>query len=136
MPRCQHIKDSGDRCRASALARSGFCFFHDPDRATEREAARRAGGLANRPTVLSVAPRTPLKTASKVALLIAQTIHQTRRGELDPKVANSVGYLSNILLKALEHENIEEQLELLEGVLMTTTNEDLSMDHLVEEDTE
>lgn len=44
--KCQAKTTSGRDCRAWA-GTSGYCFQHDPDRATERARARRKGGRAS-----------------------------------------------------------------------------------------
>ena len=46
--------------------------------------------------------------------LLGDTINRTRTGELDPRVANSVGYLCGILLRAFEVNNVEDRLAILE----------------------
>ncbi len=114
--RCERIKGDGKSCRANATSGSSYCFFHDPATSEERTAARRAGGQANRPAVAPEAPVRELETSSHVAQLLAETINYVRRGELDPKVANSVGYLSNILVKTLEQSEIADRLETLERI--------------------
>jgi hypothetical protein len=48
---------------------------------------------------------------------LADSINQLRRGELDPRVANGVGYLASILLRALEQGPMEERLAHLESLL-------------------
>ncbi|MBI3909717.1 MAG: hypothetical protein HY320_02145 [Armatimonadetes bacterium] len=48
---------------------------------------------------------------------LGETINQVRRGDLDPKVATTVGHLSGILLKALEVGGIEERLAALEATV-------------------
>lgn len=45
--RCQHTKDDGSQCgTAFGLSDAGLCFAHDPERATERKAAKVAGAKA------------------------------------------------------------------------------------------
>ena len=46
--------------------------------------------------------------------LLGDTIDDVRVGRLDPKVANSVGYLAGIILKALQYEAFEERLTAIE----------------------
>ena len=118
MPECKHVKADGECCRAQTVGGSTFCFFHDPVKATERKAAQKAGGRANRLSGSVHAEPIPLKTSSDVASLIAETINQVRRSELDPRTANALGYLSNVLLKALEQGDIQTQLETLERVVL------------------
>lgn len=130
------MKEDGSLCGARALAGSSLCYFHDPARADDRKDAQRAGGRANRPAVTLAAPRRPLKNAADVAALVAETIHHVRRGELDMKAANSVGFLSGVLLKALEQAELEDQLLLLEGAVSCSAGpdrnrEEFSFKHLV-----
>src|SRR4051794_7511906 len=118
--KCKLRKNNGERCGADAQLGKMICVFHDPDRATDGEEARRAGGLtrARRNAVLS--PETPdfeLRTTQHVAGLLAESINHLRRGKLDPRVGNSVGYLSGILLRALEQGSIGERLMKLEDAL-------------------
>ena len=58
-----------------------------------------------------------LGTCKDVANLLGESISQVRRGELDPRVANAVGYLSGILIRALEQGVVEERLAKIEAAL-------------------
>jgi hypothetical protein len=49
--------------------------------------------------------------------LLAETINQVRRGEIDPRISNAVGYLAGILLKAKQQDELEQRLARLESVL-------------------
>ncbi len=119
--KCEFRKKNGDRCRADAQSGKTICVFHDPTRASDGQRARRAGGFnRTRPAaVLSGdTPDHPLATPKDVSALLAQSINQLRRGELDPKVANCVGYLSGVLLHSIEKGSMEERLARLEAVLV------------------
>jgi hypothetical protein len=48
--------------------------------------------------------------------LLADSINRLRRGQLDPRVANSMGYLASVLLKALD-QRLEDRLAHLEAVI-------------------
>jgi hypothetical protein len=52
-----------------------------------------------------------------VSALLGDSINRLRRGELDPKVANAMGYLSSVLLRALEQGSLEERMAKLESML-------------------
>jgi hypothetical protein len=107
---CQHVKSDGSKCQAPRLAGSDFCFFHDPEKSAEREAAQRAGGLRNKMAVLpSTVPDARLQDTQDVVTLLSETINQVRRGQLDPKVANAVGYLGGLLMKAIHEAEIEKR---------------------------
>ena len=116
--RCQARKKNGQKCRADAQKGSQFCVFHDPARAGDGQRVRRAGGLSrSRPAaVLPVdTPDIPLTNTQEVSALIGDSINQLRRGQLDPRVANAVGYLANILLGALQQGPLEDRLARLES---------------------
>ncbi len=115
---CVQIKKNGEHCNAPAMDQSEFCFFHSPQMDHERRAARASGGAKNAAVTLSPSTEPlPISTAENVLLLIADTIHHVRTGQLDPKIANCVGYLSGIALKAIEQGKIEERLESLEAAV-------------------
>jgi hypothetical protein len=116
---CRHVKNDGSRCGANAQAESELCFFHDPGMADQRAAARRAGGTERSRKVL-FAPNTTVKelrTIADVVDLVGETINQVRRGQLDMKIANTVGYLSGILLTALDKGQLEQRLAALEAIV-------------------
>jgi hypothetical protein len=62
-------------------------------------------------------PDHPLGNSKDVSELLANSINQLRRGQLDPKVATCVGYLSTVLLRALEQGPAEERLAKIEAIL-------------------
>ena len=70
-------------------------------------------------------PDNPLRNTQDVSTLLAESINQVRRGQLDPRVANSVGHLASILLGALQQGPLEERLARLEAALLNagTTQE-------------
>jgi len=119
---CQQIKGDGSQCEASVITGSMFCYFHDPAKAQERQVAQRAGGIA-RSRQAAVLPREtpdrPVRKICEVVEIMEETINQVRRGEIDPKVANSVAYIAGILLKALERGPLEERIASLEAILKT-----------------
>jgi hypothetical protein len=118
--KCQSVKASGRKCGANAMTGSTFCFFHNPTKEAEREAARRSGGLERNRRVAVLPPGTPDRQVLKISdviELLGETVNQVRRGQLDPKVANSVGYIAGILIKALERGPLEDRIALLEALL-------------------
>jgi hypothetical protein len=115
---CTHIKPDGSRCRATALPGRDKCVFHDPSQARRTAAGRRRGGVRrNRPlrTLPEDTPDLPLKTAGDVAAALGSTINAVRRGQLDARIANSIGVLAGVLLKALSAGDLEERVALLEA---------------------
>jgi len=113
---CQAVKPDGSRCQAAALPGSGFCFFHDPALAAERRAAQSAGGSRIK-TLAADAPDVKVADCRDVVALISETINQVRKGQVDPRVANAVGYLANVLIKAVEQGELESRLAEVEAAI-------------------
>jgi hypothetical protein len=53
---------------------------------------------------------------------LADSINQLRRGQLDPRVANGMVYLTSVLLRALEQGPLEERMAKIEAALSQTAN--------------
>lgn len=116
---CQFVKGTGERCRAKHLAGSKLCFFHDPAKVSEREAACRKGGHSRKMAALPKdAADFEIKKADDVVRLLSVTINQVRKGEIDPRVANAVGYLSGIILRAREQGDIDQRLKQVEQIVL------------------
>jgi hypothetical protein len=126
---CRYKRDDGMQCKANPLTGSQFCFFHDPGLDRERKAARKAGGIARTRKVMLPANliAKSLRTGKDVAELLGETINQVRRGEIDLRVSNAIGYLSGILLSAIEKGSFEERLANLEAVVADRPNSSIAV---------
>jgi hypothetical protein len=51
---------------------------------------------------------------------LGETINQVRGGRIDPRSANTLGYLAAAMLKALQQGDIEARLRAIEAVLTST----------------
>ena len=122
MNTCQATNADGTPCRMAAGA-DGFCFQHSPSRATERDAARRRGGLRRagklaRATLATLEGLPPeLKSPDAVRALLDSVIGHTLTGTLDCRVAATVGTLAGVILKAMESGELAERLEALEAAV-------------------
>lgn len=117
---CAGTTAPGMPCLAAVQTGSRFCYFHDPAKAEERGTARRMGGRQRSRPAAVLDAETPAKEIGCVADvrdLLSETIHQVRTGAIDPKVANCVGYLSGVLLKALEVGELEDRVRALESIV-------------------
>ena len=124
--KCEFRKKNGERCGADAQTGKSLCVFHDPARASEGRRARRAGGISRSrlATVLSTdTPDHPLGNTTDVSAFLSDSINRLRRGQLDPRVANSMGYLTSVLLRSLEQGPIEERLAKIEATLAANAPE-------------
>jgi hypothetical protein len=117
---CHGVKPDGSRCEVAALPGSDFCFFHDPSKADERREAQSLGGRQNRMRTLdATAPDVRVENCQDVVRLLSETINQVRKGQIDPRVANAVGYLANVLIRATEQGELERRLAELEALVKT-----------------
>jgi hypothetical protein len=115
--KCRFRKKNGGKCDADAQTGKEVCVFHDPDQSATVRRARRAGGIKRSRPAAVLPPDTPgvtLQNASDVSALINGSINQLRRGQLDPRVANSVGYLASVLLRSMEQGLMEQRISRLE----------------------
>jgi len=117
---CKAKKPDGSDCQSIALPESDFCFFHDPDKAEKRREAQSLGGRHNHMKTLNPdAPDVKIENIQDTVPLLSETINQVRKGEIDPRIANSVGYLANVIIKAVEQSDIEKRLEEIEKAVKT-----------------
>jgi hypothetical protein len=116
--RCEFKKRDGTRCKANARPGKRRCPFHDPQLAGQRAEARRRGGRERSRKAAVLPAGTPdllLASVGDVITLMGQTINQTRKGALEPRVANCIGYLASVLLRALESDKLVDRVEALEA---------------------
>ena len=101
--KCKALTKAGAVCHAPAVEK-GFCFFHaHPEKSAE---LGRLGGRKNRrwrSEDLDGPPRS-LKTVKEVVNLLDETINRLWQGPFDLRTANTIGFLTGILLKALAQQ--------------------------------
>jgi len=116
-PRCRASRSDGGPCQANA-GPGGWCFFHDPARADERERSRRAGGEARRarkpagpPAAPGTVPGVALDTAEDLKAFVAEAMNAVRQGAMDVKVANSLAILGTLLLRIIDTTEIDRDMQ-------------------------
>ena len=111
---CQAFTTEGKPCSAQPQASSPYCFWHDPEKETDRKLAVTKGGLSGRPRPMPVdTPNPDLRSPRDVIELMQNTTGAVLRGELSPQLANSAAYNATVALKAMEIE-ISDRLDKLE----------------------
>lgn len=114
---CIALKKDDTKCKGSSMLGSEYCFFHNPDISKkERKQAQAKGGRNRRSKVTSPLKPMSLHSSKDVAHLLSDTINQVRIGQMDVKVANCLGILSNHLLRAFEGVELERRVQALENL--------------------
>lgn len=122
---CRAVTVDGVPCRAPVRAGAVFCGFHDPEHADAMRRGRRHGARErNRAPsmVASVEADLPVASARDVVRLMGDTVNRVRKGTLDPRVANAVGYLASVALRALEVGEFEGRLERVEAAIAASAS--------------
>ena len=116
---CKSIKPDGTQCNANAMSGADYCYTHNPDISDEEKREAKQRGGQNRAVAISE-PLPPLAIAepNDAVLLIVDTISRVRSGELDIRVANCLGFLTDKLLKAFEVSKLNDRVEIIERVIL------------------
>jgi len=101
--KCKHIKQNGEQCKANTMKGLEYCYLHNPKISEEeKKEASKKGGLNRAKTIKQPLPSLVIKEPGDTVTLLIDTINRVRAGELDIKVANCLGFLTERLLKAFE----------------------------------
>ena len=99
-----------------AAGESGWCFSHDPARASERARARKKGGLNRRvPKTERERSEIQLRSVASVQEVIETAVADTFLQQNSVQRSRTLGYLAGLALKALEVGELEERLAILEA---------------------
>jgi hypothetical protein len=122
---CEGKRKDGQPCEAPAMPNSTWCYFHAPDRADERDANNKKGGRARskRAATLPDGEDVVLMDVASVLALLSETVSQVRRGQVDPKIGNCLGYLASIALRSIEGHELTKQIEELRAEVEKMRNE-------------
>jgi len=95
---------------------SNYCFTHNPETQEAKHLAVVKGGLNSGRVKLGLEPLS-VRTPYEAGTLLEDTLNRVRSGEMPPNIANSVGYLVTVMLKAYEASRLEQRLDALEEAL-------------------
>ncbi len=115
---CEHIKNNGERCNAKTLINTKYCYFHNPNNQKKRRQDAVRGGKSKLQRIKKPLPSIETNTMAEVVNLLNDTITRVRNGSMDLKTANTLGYLSSHLMKAIENSSFVERLEKLEKIVI------------------
>jgi len=117
--KCKFIKPDGTQCNANAMSGLDYCYTHNPDISNdEKREARQRGGQNRAVAISEPLPPLAIVEPNDAVLLIVDTINRVRAGELDIRVANCLGFLTDKLLKAFEVSKLNDRVELIERVIL------------------
>jgi hypothetical protein len=99
---CIGKTQTGQPCRGHALTGSEYCFFHDPSLEKPRLAAQSKGGSNRSRVVVMPTPHGDfdLEDPRQIAKLLTYTVHALVGGQIDTKVAYTLGYLGDCAVRA------------------------------------
>lgn len=110
---CCATRKDGRPCTAPALGTSPFCFAHDPQRAADRDAARKKGGQ-NRGAAARMRGLVPPRLSSTYDRL-ESVLERLDSGEIEPKTAQAMASVARALVAVLTAGELEERVRMLEG---------------------
>jgi hypothetical protein len=132
---CSARRADGSPCAATAMAGHEHCMFHNPEMSEQRASGRRQGGAARSQPRAVLNPDETMqrvRTIGDLRDLLADTINDVRTGRLDPRVANTVGYLSSVLVRVLEAGELEDRLAAVESIVKAGSGpQDSPLDHQI-----
>lgn len=115
---CEATTKEGAACRAPAMTGRTFCFHHDPEKAGERAAARRRGGLVlHHGTADRVPPEVAIGAVRDVLELLETAASDALSRKPGIERARCLTYVAGAALKALEVGALEERVAALEARL-------------------
>jgi hypothetical protein len=114
--RCSFIKPNKKQCSANAMKNSKYCFTHNPATKEAKKAAVTKGGKISKKKSIILLP-VDLAEPKDVVKLLAITINEVRKGVMELRQANCIGYLSGHLIKTMETASLEERILNIEKAL-------------------
>lgn len=120
-PRCKAKTKSGEACRSFSIDGRGYCFAHDPARASQRAVARREGGHSKASTVR--ASRQWIATGKRfdphdLPALLLGLADAVVAGEVEPSRALAFATLCKTAVSLSEHIEVLNRLQEIERTLV------------------
>lgn len=111
---CKALTSTGEPCQARPMQGDEYCYLHNPAISEEEKRdARSRGGKENQIIIKTPLPPLKLTNPKDVIALLEDTINAVRGGEMDVKIANCLGFLTDKLLKAYEVGELSDKVEVM-----------------------
>jgi hypothetical protein len=113
MTKCSAKKLNGSPCKVRVLAGSDYCFFHDPEKAPQRQVAQSKGGRKRKDLPLPSAPpdNFDLSTPEGMRVCIQYALNRVVRGEIDTKTVYAIAYLLESARKLYDTTELKREME-------------------------
>lgn len=114
---CVQMLDNGTQCRAWALQGCDKCFSHADDNKEAKMLAVQKGGAVRKAVVETPLQEITINTPTDIVKLLSQTIVEVRSGTLDPRIANTIGFLAGHLVRAFELAVVDSKTEEVKALI-------------------
>ena len=127
--KCKHKKPDGTACNSFAMKGKSYCWRHSPELSEEEKRKFSAKGGKNNSHNRNCEfvggidspspsgregwglPPVKIENFKDIASMLTDTINNLRTGKISQKTGSSIGYLSFILLMAMDKAKAEERQE-------------------------
>lgn len=116
MNNCKFVRPDKTKCKGYAVQGDDYCFFHSAKYQESRKEAILKGGNSLKRNY-GKDDEIVVSCSADVLRLLEQTINDLRQSKTSVKIANAIGYLSGIALRAIEQSDLEKRLEVVEYAL-------------------
>ena len=82
------------------------------------EVYARKSGQVKKKIQVHLAPIEFQGDVKEILDLLADTINRVRSNHMPPRTANTIGYLTNVMIKALEISQIDDRLKEVERIVL------------------
>jgi hypothetical protein len=108
-PTCQGTRKDGAPCGSQVLADGTHCYMHAPGIDQQRTEARQRGGhsKANHVRLAKLMPA----SLAPVLHQLLEALDETRRGEMDPRIAGGLAALAGAIVKVYGAATVEQQIQ-------------------------
>jgi hypothetical protein len=108
---CLGTNEKGKPCEAQPVRRSGYCFWHDPALADERDRKRREGGVnrSNKARARKALPADPL-SAEEVRSYLGVVFLDVISGKVEPGVGTAAANIARALMDVAKVAEVEQQV--------------------------
>lgn len=113
---CKYIKPDNQRCGCYRLKGDDYCYFHSVKAELLRKESVLQGGQSPKRSYGNNNP-VLIDSTRDVLNLVAETITDLRQNRASTRLANAIGYLAGVALKAIEQDELAKRLEEVEYVL-------------------